>query len=406
MIEELTGRKRRLELRGTGLPFSPAGFGSELAIATQFYPGNKRATQQVLTPKVNPSDWTGMWRTTSLLKVPCVWTDEAGLVQQIGYAHNMWRVFESLLDGGQLLRVTWTNESPVPMQFDGGIGADVPQRKMKIVRIGRLKKFDANPESLDDIGWAASFEWVGKDESESTPLQDVSFDLIAKIQLAITAQDGVVAANNTALKAPPTRLTIGSLEQFVNAPMATFDSFARAADNVTSRLHDIGSLLLTMREIPASLIGRVLDVANYAVSTSNNFMDQMSRTPVESTLNRNRVSMLTRSISYYSSAIKNAQTMAAINADVAQAANRRKSALHVGTSPGARAGTSDIVSVYLPRVGDTFGKIAMKFYGTDTVSDALAKANGLSGYAIAPPVGKPLVIPTRAVLTSLSRSAV
>jgi hypothetical protein len=397
-IEELSGKKRKLELRGSGLPLRPAGYGGETTLPTQFYPGNRRASQQVLATKVAPSDWQGSWRTVTLLRNPCTWTDEDG-PHNVGYAHDLWTIFEKIRDGGQLLRVTWSNESAPSTK-----GA-VPQRKLKVVRDGRLGTFEARPDNLDDIAWSATFVWIGKGDSEPAKLQDVSFDLIAKIQAAIASQDGVTAANNTALKASPTRLTLGALEQFAKGPFEMFDSFARAADSVTSRMHDLGSLVLTIRDIPVSLVGRALDVANYAVSTANNFLDDISRTPLEETQTRSRVSMLTRSAAYYSKAQDSANWMVSVNADLAKAANRRRSAGVQSAASGNRMETGDLITVYLPRAGDTLGKIAMKFYQTDTVAGALAKANGLAAYSISPPVGKPLVIPTRAILDGLDRRA-
>jgi hypothetical protein len=402
-IEELTGKKRKLELRGGGLPQRGAGFAGETKLATQFYPGNRRASQQVLTPTVSPSDWSGMWRTPNLLRSPCTWTAEDG-PQLIAYAATLWDVFELLREAAQLLRVTWSNESAPPTNPDGA--AKVPQRKIKVVRVGRITTFEARPDNLDDVAWSCGFAWVGKGDSEPAKLQDVSFDLVAKIQAAISAQDAVVASNATALKAPPTRSTLGDLENFAKGPLKTLDSFARAADSVTSRMHDLGQLVLTIRDVPASLVVRALDVANYAVSTANNFLDDASRTPLETTQARSRVSLLTRAAAYYGGAMTMAQLMATVNADVARAAHRRRSAAAPNATSGTRVETSDLITVYLPRDGDTLGKIAVRFYGTDAVAGALAKANGLAAYAIAPPKGKPFVIPTRAVLDSLDRRAV
>jgi nucleoid-associated protein YgaU len=413
-IEELTGKKRKLSLSGAGLPFKPAAFSGEIGLVTQFYPGNRRGTQQVLAPKLNPSDWSGMWRTNLLLRSPCTWEDGAG-TKLISYAHNLFEIFESLRDSGQQLRVTWVNESPAPVILKSKnikTGSDtshaaatnaVPQRRIKVVRIGRLKTFEARPDTVDDIGWTAGFEWVSKGDTEPAALEDVTFDLVSKIQMAITAQDGVVAANNTALKAPPTRFTLGDLENFAKGPFTTFDSFARAADSVTSRMHELGSLVQTVRAIPASLIGRALDVANYAVSTANNFLADMSRTPIEVTQNSHRVSMLTRSLAYYSGAMTQAQLMASVNADVTRAANRRRATIGQTNDPNSRVSIGDMITVYLPRDGDTMSKISRKFYNTDVVASALARANGLPGYTVRPPKGVPLVIPTRAVLDGLDR---
>ena len=416
VIEELTGAKRKLTLNGSGLPFRPAGFGDELTLVTQFYPGNRRGTQQILAPKLAPSDWAGMWRTPKLLRNPCTYSDENGDTS-IGYAQNLWAAFRRIFLGAQLLRVTWTTESPPPLVLktrnaktgaeatpnDAG-SKDVPQRKLKVVRLGRIRAFEARPETVDDIGWSVTFDWVADSEASAEKLQDMSFDLIAKIQTAIQSQEGVVAANKSALRAPPKRWRLGDLESFVKGPLEMFDSFARAADNLTARMRDLGHLVQSLRSLPAALEGRALDVANNAVSTANNFCADMSRTPIEVTVNQSRVALLSRSLAYYSGAMTQAQLMAAINADIVRASARRRSGTtEDSVSAGNRLIAGDLITVYMPRENDTLGSIAVKYYQTDDVVAALAKANGLPAYTVKPPRGVALVIPSRAVLNSLDR---
>ncbi len=398
LIEELTGKKRRLELRGGGLPFRPASYSSETKLATQFYPGNKRGSQQVLAPTLAPSDWSGMWRTWTLLRDPCQWTDtEGGTPVAIAYAYTLWDIFDSLKDEAQLLRVTWTNRSTPP---SGLAKTVVVQREHKVVRLGRIGPFEAKPDNLDDIGWTMSFVWIGKGDSPPK-LQHVSQDLVAAIQQAINSQNGVEAVPNSAPHAPPTHFTLGTLEQFTQAPLAMVNSFARAATSLNSRMRDLGNIILKVRDIPASLYGRALDVANDSVGTANNFLDQISRESSESMANRQKVTSLTRAMSYYSGAMTQAQFMAESSSTLARASAKRRNAQHFDTAAGNRVETSDLIDVVMPKKTDTWLSLSTKYYQAD-LSSELAKANGQSSYSIKPQPTM-VIIPTRAVLDSLSQ---
>jgi hypothetical protein len=94
-IEERDGKKRKLELRGPGLPMQGAAYESENRLITEWMTGNSvEAVQQVLGPMLNPSDWEGVGRTTQLIGCPCIWTD--GAQEQITRADTLREHFETL----------------------------------------------------------------------------------------------------------------------------------------------------------------------------------------------------------------------------------------------------------------------------------------------------------------------
>lgn len=393
-IEELTGRKRRLDLLGTAVPFKGAPWGGENVLPTTFYPGNKRATQQVLAPKLTPSDWQGMWRTPSLLRSPSKWTD--GTESDVAYAHQLMEIFESLREEGQLLRVTWATRSPDPTTADQG---KIPQRELKMVRIGRMGSFEPKPDTVDDIAWTVNFVWVGKEETPPA-IEQVPPDVISLLQQCINADQAVADLPKQKLEPVPTRFSLGQLEQLVDAPFVMLDSFAQAATNAISLMRGLGDLILKVRAIPASLYGRALDVATNAVGTANNFIDQMSRTPKEVLVNRQKVSILSKTAAYYSGAITQAQLMAQLNTNAKLQLARRRSSVQAAAGQGTHTSARDIITVISPKSGDTLASISQRYYGTD-FSTALAKANGIAPYAVVPPRGQPLIIPTKTVLELL-----
>ena len=395
-IEELTGKKRKIELRGPGQPLRPAAWEGEQTVATQWYPGNEDATQHVLGPKELPSDWNGVWKTTQMLRCPSLWTPQPGQTpQQVGFAYALNDIFESLRADGQLLRVIWANESLAPT---GASQNAIPQRSYKKVRIGRLTAYKGSFDRLDDLAWNATFTWTGRGDRQ-VQVQTVSKDLTAAIQSAINSCDGVTAKQNTGLRAPPTRFSLGSLEALVKAPLATVDSFARFANSITGRLQDLGNIILQVRDTPAAILGRGIDVANNAVAVANQFQDAISRQGPETLALSNRLSMMTATLSYYNGAMTEAQVMADANAGFSRMAAQRRASVE----PGG-VGSGEMQDVYIPRDGDTMTTIALRFYQAD-VSAELSRANGLPGYTIKPP-RIPLVIPTRAVLDSLSVQSV
>src|SRR3954466_4299054 len=129
-IEELTGERRKLELRGPGLPLKGAGWEGSQNVKTTWYPGNGiEATQQVLGPKEEPSEWEGEWNRTRLGRTPCLFTDGAGTPTKVTAPSFLIDLMDDIRIRGTKLRVTWTvvDESGTP--------------RASKVREGRLEKF-------------------------------------------------------------------------------------------------------------------------------------------------------------------------------------------------------------------------------------------------------------------------
>lgn len=391
-IEELTGSKRRLDLIGAGLPLKGAQWGGQTVMATTWNAGNPEATQHVLSPQEDPSPWEGKWSTTMLISSPSQWTDESGSTQKIITANVLDTIFESIRLSAQLLRVTWTTEQA--------------GRQFQKVRIGRLQAYIGKFDTLDDLVWNATFEWISRGDPPRT-LGRPQDDILAATRAAIIVQNGVVAKIETnkirasrKIKNQTTQFRLGDLESLTQAPLATLDSFARAADSFTREMQDIGNIILKTRAVPFQLANRALATATNAVAVSNQFLDAISRKAPEQLTVKQNAALFAQTAAYYGSAQTQAQLMVAINQQLSQQARIKRSGIQASSTPG-KASTmkqSDVLVLYIPKDGDTFALLAARYYQSSDLGSELASVNGYSRYAVAPPRRIALIIPVRAVI--------
>ena len=392
VIEELTGKKRRLELRGPGLPFQGAEWPVENRIPTRWNPGNPEATQHVVGPTDPPSEWEGVWRTSMLIACPSKYSDSAGDTLVV-YAKTLHEVVDDIARGGQLLRVTWASSA-------GSANSRVPIRELKITRLGRIESYVPKFLRTDDLTWKLKFVWVSRDSVGPKTTDTQGQNAIALLRQAMIAQGNASAA----VTKPPTvsflgQSLLGTLETLTDEPMALMNGFAQDAEVITHSMKEVGDLVNKVKDLPAALLNRALDVATNAVSVANQFVDQVSRKGPEAICSSNKVSALTRAVAYYSNAQTQAQYMAQVNAELAIRLRRARIASAAQTS-GSSSNGSDLLAVYMPHDGDTFLSISQRYYNADLAGE-LARANGLPAYTISPPDRVPVIVPVRAVLDRL-----
>lgn len=406
VIEELGGQKRRLVLKGGGLPLKGAAFAAATIVKTTWNNGNPEGTQQVLTQQELPSDWQGEWRTPQLIVTPCEFNDGNG-DHNIGLAFQLKQAMDLLRLGAQLLRVTWSNEIQ-RRNVDGSLGQ---LDSHKEVRLGRLTELATPYSTLDDIKWSATFEWVSRGSVAPKSVQFNGEDLVAAardtMQKQAAVSKAVASARLRALQADGFRrknyasqFTLGQLESVASAPLAIVDSFADAANAATNRLQKVGDIILQVRDIPAALAGKAFDVATNSIAVATQFCDEISRKGPEQQIAKVKLSTLTRTASYFSGVQTQAQLMQAANNRLAQQARRRRSMLNASSAdPKNNPKSGDVMATHIPRDGETMTTIAFRYYNADLGAE-LCKANGLPAWTIKPPRRIALIIPTRSVLES------
>jgi hypothetical protein len=396
VIEETDGEKRRLELRGPGLPFQGASWKSSLAMTTEWYNGNVEATQQILGPREMPSDWEGFWRLTMLIRCPCKYSVGERSPVSVMDPRVLRDLSDSMFRGGRRLKVSW-------------ISSDYNANVQTLVREGRCKEWDFAHDRLEDISWKFQFEWMGRGVRQQKAVdvrEDETVSTFARVSSAVqnflrAQADAKIRQYKTGFKKSASRLTLGQLENLAKAPTLMVDSFARTLQKQMTDIERTASLADKFRRTPYNVANSSINAIRNIVITANQFYDRMSRRPPESyTLNQN-VAALTRSASYFGHTVEQ-QMLVSREAKALELVQRRQIATMGSRNEAVTGATTNntatrtILGVHIVRDGDTPFSISMRWYGNPDSSTSILKANKLPATLIRLPAGRPLVIPVLA----------
>lgn len=159
-IEELSGSRRRVTLRGRALPYQNVAYTGKQRNKLTWYPGNPVASLQVLGPELEPTRLQGMWKDRFL-----VGQVEVRGFEKPGTAEQLVAIFDSLRRSGNQLRVQWGAET----------------------RFGILALFEANWVRPQDVKWEAEFVWTG--DQETAPRAGGVAQTNEALRKALTATD-------------------------------------------------------------------------------------------------------------------------------------------------------------------------------------------------------------------------
>lgn len=380
-IAELTGQQRTLTLYGSGLPKRGAAWEGEQKLVTKWYPGNVgEATQHVLGPVELPSDWEGSWRTTQLLRTPATFQGSP-----LSNANDLADAMDSLRFYGALLRVTWAQDTG-----------------RKIVRVGRLGKFKAAYDRMDDLSWSASFVWVGRGGPQQSSVAFKKDDASGGMNAAILALNALAStisgpsflASDPNVPFSSNVFSLGLSFSLAAGPTTLLGTLSTDVSDLSVRVGNVVDLMNQAGSLPPQLVSQASDVAMTATSTLVSFADEMGRTPAElMTTYDDRVSSLVRARVYFDSVLDAADTASASTAQMEAQLRRRQNALRADARRKDRLRSTEVLAVEPVRAGDTFVTLSLRYYGTPDRAADIARANGLPGYQIAPPKGKILVYP-------------
>jgi len=398
VIEEKTGQRRRLELRGPALPKRGASYEAELGLVTTWFPGNPfEATQQVLSDQLLPSEWEGVWTTTRMIGTPSLYFDGAAATgQKITRADVMRDLMDDLCSSGALLRVTWATD-------DG----------RKVVREGRVGPRRFPHDRMDDIGWHLTFVWVSRGETAKRVVDFTSQDLEATTR-ALRAQlndvqgqisSAQIRSANPRLPGSTTDVLLGDLERLAGAPLRFVNQFLQVTRGLSSRVTQIGELLGTVAATPTEIGAQLMGAAQEVQAAAKSFVDQASRVPSELlTTTPEQANSVVQGVRYLGRAVEGATAMQARAVALEEVARRRRIASSVSTSREDKAAPGDATTVVRAMRGDTFASLSAKHYGTPDRAAEIAKANGLPIYQVAPDVGQVLLIPVLASVGDVGRA--
>jgi hypothetical protein len=403
IIEELTGAKRKVELRGPGLPFQGASWSTQQRIASTWNPGNMiEATQQVLGPIELPSEFEGEWNTTRMITMPSYFYDGESAS---GFAMVRASTLRDVLDGifytGGLIRVVWVTSELGEGNFKA------PERR--VARIGRASLWKFDHERADDIRWSITFDWAGRGQQVQRVVSFRSESMQADLRAALLALGELTAAIDSSKIVASRRetansadsFTLGDLEAIADGPRQILQDFARLANSVTDRFDRLGKLIQKVRGTPAELLGQVVDVATNAIGVSNRFVDAMSRPAPETLSTQNKISNMLQAVNYYDDAQTQADVVTDANVKVARTLRKHRNANTASTErSGDNAETGDVKAVHITRTGDTFASISTQYYDTPDHGEAIAMNNGFAPYQVEVERGEVIIIP---VLSAIER---
>ena len=387
LIQELTSTnevRRTLALTGAGLPKQAAPWSTKNRSVRTNYPGQKRATVQLLGTAEMPSDFEGMWRATMLSRSPAVLTDENGVTVKTSTPKSIVDFAESLFTEGRLLRVSWIQSS----------GSD--ESSIQIVREGTADEWTFTWIRAQDLDWRIKFGWNGRNESRSKPIVSRGGDIYslnAKTRSAI--EKFKKRAKPVTDKGTATVNSIAALSQLANLPTKFVKSAVQSADRLLNQIDSIGDIVQTFAQQPSNIIDTVVNFSSNAVATANQFVDKMNRIPIEVRGSKAKVADLIRMSNQMGGYVDAQEEMARAAFDAAIELRRMHATLRpiAKASSAASANTKDIITVHVVRDGETLMSISSRYYGTPDQVNAILKANRITAYVVKVKSGTPLVIP-------------
>jgi hypothetical protein len=269
------------------------------------------------------------------------------------------------------------------------------------VRLGRIAEFEPKFDRPDDIQWELRFEWIGRGEDSLPPAPARGESLRAALA-AVSLAMGDVASSIEAARAVSARasiplsadaFTLGDIEQLAGAPAALVADLARAARQIEAQADQAGSAIEKVRSTPDALRSQCFGIASGARGTMSRFEQRIGTAPAETLASDDRrAAPALRAAVFMGAASDGARRAGEAASTAARLSGRRGSAIRFDDR-GRRASDGDVEQVYVSKKGDTFATIALRFWGDTARAGDLARANGFSGYAVAPPPGTALVVP-------------
>ena len=222
IIQELTGPKRTIILRGASLPEETLRVGVEQRAEVKHYPGNPVGTLQVMGPSFLPTTLTGRWEDhflaqdenyAELINFPAVAPAGRAGSQRTGGAS-----FQSggAVPTGEARRARTLRDAMFKVCKSGML---VKLQWASIARYGIVKRFEPEHEREEDIRFELEFIWIGDTNAQPRPRLQARANRLGVLAKIAAAIEAALDAINTALA-----LAYGGVAQVLN-PFARLTGF-------------------------------------------------------------------------------------------------------------------------------------------------------------------------------------
>jgi hypothetical protein len=370
VIEELGGQERTLTLRGSGLPFHGVGWGGENKVTTTWYNGNPEGSQQVLGPRLLPTDMEGEWKTTLLGRTPAVISASGGANTVIRNPDSLRLIFESFRDSGMRLKVSWRN----------------------MTREGRLVEFTPTNGYSTDVHWKAKFDWasVGLDANKRILTtrkqnQNQRYNELALSADAIANMD----PNRTYAINKPDRLpngapnlTLGQISNFLNAPLKLTQSLCRQARRFGKTMQEIGGIVQQVQSLGDNIRATITNEAKNMSAIADDFSKKITRQSPEQQTRTRTVANLLTTTTYFHTLVRSSQDISEKAQNVRDIYRNYRAASQNTSNVGDSAGQNRVIQIHEVKSGETLQTISTKYYGNPDHSFDIAISNGISYPAV------------------------
>lgn len=386
VIEELgVSEPRTITLKGRAMPYREVEWPVEQHSRLTWYPGNPRATQQILGPREEGTTFEGKWKDRFMLDAIQIGPGNAlaEIIDPFGIvptdapktAEQAVQLFHGLCRAGTEVRVQWLSE----------------------VRIGILKRFVPTYDRAQDVAWEMEFEWHSRDDqvqlraAEELPslsdlqnLMNAIDDLMDAIPLFIDTVNAFVARTVSLIDEIRETLTtfvdlLRIAETLVNLPNTLVGAINNAANQLnedcTELIRRIGGPRSQATEAAPEVLQPKQDPTSRSASTSGSASAD-GRVPVSST-----VTQTAKWDAWRKGLVTGTQRLRGLVFKVQRSIQRR-----------VQPNTTRLVTA---REGTTTYAVSRRFYGTPDFAGFLSAANQLPNANV--PAGFRLRIPPRPI---------
>lgn len=242
-----------VSLRGRAMPYAPFTLESEQRIKTTWYPGNPKATQQVMGVTEKPTTITGIWKDRYIGD---------------GVSRFLAKVFENIGRSAPQLQVTWgTGATSTDVGGGGTVGEP-------LVRYGLLKRWKFSHNIPQQVPFELEFEWNGLEQA-SIPAVTVTGQVTYKESL----NDISRSVEDATAFAQAMRDVNGKL----GLPLSTIRNLNQNLDQANASLRSVNAAANTiagLRTIPFQVTQQLVNAASLAGTAMNSLRDTFESLPL------------------------------------------------------------------------------------------------------------------------------
>jgi hypothetical protein len=395
IIEEITGPyNRQVVLSGAALPHKPAEWHSRQKVTTTWYPGNNRASQQVIGPQDPPSKWNGKWSLVQLSRTPVLLIDQSGNRTFTQHPMDIMTFVEDIQRQGALLRVSWSTADGVVAQ--------------NITREGRLEDIAWKVQTAYDVEWEFDFTWTGRLGSDGQRVTATRLDNTADaIALQVSMNNFITGIGNLGLgigqEPSSSYYALGQFETLSTDPIDLLIDFTDLVQDNLGDLTTLGNVYVTQGNQTFATSNTYTDFAATTAQDSYATMDALSAIPSELLSKNQDVGSLLDAVVTFGEAwslieqLSDDSTTLVLNARTNMSYNPGGAVPTNTYSPGSPVRGIGLLATYETRKNDTPITVSMRFYNSPDYVMYLLEYNHLPWYTVLFPPGQILMIPVQPV---------